>query len=277
MQNMHVKDFRRIDNRFHKRVQSGQEKCFNLLRPLAGHAHRASQSQDIAQIRFGGAWLPPPLHAPNMSADDLDDVALQLSAPLVQDWVEKCRQVNPDIRRGDTCPLPLILPVENLELYKTLGVYKTDALDLKDFRLAFEVPLRVDIFEKPAWSRRKLPVVKHLEEVWEVMQWRKTRQARMFEPHSPLRPDLAFLAKLRYTDLVEQLSPDLKAWPMSPLLTSFVQQADLQNVGREALILACLLETEAATFPRDRGCRVGHIKSPIFGRRPRGPIFCRPP
>jgi hypothetical protein len=35
---------------------------------------------------------------------------------------------------------------------------------------------------------------------------------------------------------------------MSPLLMSCVQQADRRDVGREGLILACLMETEAITF-----------------------------
>jgi hypothetical protein len=91
-------------------------------------------------------------------------------------------------------------------------------------------------------------LIKHLGEMWEVIQWRKQVQAQKFQPHSALRPDLVFLAKLRYTDHVEQLEPHLKAWPMSPLMTSFVQQADRRNVGREGLILACLMETEATTF-----------------------------
>jgi hypothetical protein len=70
----------------------------------------------------------------------------------------------------------------------------------------------------------------------------------MFQPHAEVRPDLVFLAKLRYQDLHEQLTPEQQSWPMSPLMITFVQHGLRRGVGREALILACLLETEAVTF-----------------------------
>jgi hypothetical protein len=57
-----------------------------------------------------------------------------------------------------------------------------------------------------------------------------------------------FLATHRYQDLHEQLSPEQQSWPMSPLRIKFVQEGLRRGVGREALILACLLETEAVTF-----------------------------
>ena len=47
---------------------------------------------------------------------------------------------------------------------------------------------------------------------------------------------------------MEQLDAHVKTWPMSPLLISCVQQAFSREVGREGLILACLMEAEAITF-----------------------------
>jgi hypothetical protein len=85
-----------------------------------------------------------------MSLEELDKVALQMSAPLVQNWVAQCRQVKPDIRRGDACPLPLNPQVESLEQYEILGIYKAQGPNLKNFELELKVPLKVDMFHKPA-------------------------------------------------------------------------------------------------------------------------------
>jgi hypothetical protein len=134
-----------------------------------------------------------------MSSEDLDKIALQLPAPLVQDWVARCRQVKPDIRRGDECPVPLNLPVENLEPYETLGIYKARGPDLENFDLEREVPFKEDMFHKPAWGRRRRYLIKHLNEMWEVVGWRKRVQAQKFQPHSALRADLVFFFGIQIT------------------------------------------------------------------------------
>jgi hypothetical protein len=229
-------------------VRSKKEQFFKLLRPLAGHAHRASQTQNSAENRFGGAWLPPPSDAPDMSAGEFHDLALELSAPAIRKWVEECRKRNPQIRRGDKCPVPFKIPPEDLTNYETVGIYKRKDRNPVEFQLAYAVPLQVDIFDKLRWQQQKLHAVKHLFEVYQVLQWRQKPQAEMFQPHAELRPDLVFLAKLRYQDFHEQLTPEQQSWPMSPLMITFVQHGLRRGVGREALILACLLETEAVTF-----------------------------
>jgi hypothetical protein len=144
--------------------------------------------------------------------------------------------------------VPLKLPPEDLRRYEAVGIYTTSAGTPDDFQLAFAVPTQVDMFQKPHWPDQRLHSVKHLPEVRQILQWRNKPQARRFQPPPKLRADLSYLAIQRYHDLHEQLPTEQQSWSMSPLRITFVQEGLRRGVGREALILACLLETEAVTF-----------------------------
>ena len=53
-QNMHVRQFRHVDNWLAGRVRDGQELDFQLLRPLGSYGHRVSQTQNTSELCFGG-------------------------------------------------------------------------------------------------------------------------------------------------------------------------------------------------------------------------------
>ena len=106
------------------------------------------------------------------------------------------------------------------------------------------------MFSKPRWGGEKLaPTVKHLTEAWEVLQFRKSAEAEPFRPPpQPLRPDVVFLAEKRFGAIQKVLDESGTSYPLSPLLAAFVEQGRFLGVGREALRLACMIETGAASF-----------------------------
>ena len=83
--------------------------------------------------------------------------------------------------------------------------------------LASVAPFRVGMCSKPTWGSAKSSMVKHLLEVWEVMQWRSAAQAQRFAPHPSLRPELTSLAQLRFAEPIECFAPAMEALRMSPL------------------------------------------------------------
>ena len=245
MENMHVKDFGHLDNWLSRRLRGGQEPLLKLLSPLAGYAHRASDTLSSTESRFGGAWLPPPLGECDIAPERMDDLCLDMSAPFVRDWVKRCRELVGDIRRGAKCPLRLDIPFADTKDYAEFGIYATKG---ECMELIIAVPLRIDMFAKPEWGCAKAWTVKYLQETWHVMLWRSSEAAKGLVPHSALRPDLTFLASLRYGAANATLT-DRTSWlPMCPLLAALIERGIRREVGREAIILACMLEAEAATF-----------------------------
>ena len=80
------------------------------------------------------------------------------------------------------------------------------------------------------------------------MLWKSSEAAKGVVPHRTLRPDLTFLAGLRFGAANATLAGRTSWLPMCPLLAAFRERGIHREVGREAVILACLLEAEAATF-----------------------------
>ena len=80
------------------------------------------------------------------------------------------------------------------------------------------------------------------------MLWRGEERAQKFQPHPQLRADVEFIAALRFSHAHGQLTLAQQSWPLSTLRTTLVLEGKQRGVGREALILACLLEAEEVTF-----------------------------
>lgn len=139
--------------------------------------------------------MPPPPGLPDASRNMLDDVALQMSAPLVRDWVLRCMSAAGSMERGATVPFTLELPPEDVSLYEQFGLYELRGGPME---LLMDVELRTDMFLKPSWDNQALSRVKRLGDVWNVMEWRSTEQAQKFQPFQTLRPDLVYLAEQRF-------------------------------------------------------------------------------
>ena len=183
-----------------------------------------------------------------MSTEELEEIALRHCTPAIQAWVGACRAIHPGIKRGDKPPLRLELPQENLAGYEVVGIYKSKNDTSEEFQLAYVVPMRVDMFQKPHWQCQQAQGIKHLSEVYRVILWRQEKRSQWFQPYPMLRNDVVFLATQRYQNLHGQVSPEQQSWPLSALRITFVLEGRERGVGREALILACMLEAEAVTF-----------------------------
>jgi hypothetical protein len=114
----------------------------------------------------------------------------------------------------------------------------------KSLKLLIAVPMKIDIFKKLALSyRTNESSIKDIDELWEILQWQQSQQAlTLYGPFPVLRPDAVYLASLRFADV---LPTDL---PLSPRMAGFVKSAEPRDVGREAMTLACMIETGATTF-----------------------------
>ena len=227
-------------------MRANIQPAIHLCRPLAGYGHRPSQTQRQG-LSFGGAWLPPGVNGAGNSPAELDQLALAGSTPAVQQWVMECRQLKPDIKRGDLVTLQLVLPAEDNSQCQCHGVYELveEHLYGDAIRLILDVPLVTNMFTKPAWKYKgNSSAIKNLDDVWEVLQWRQSERAKeLFGEFRTLRPELVYLASKRFHGL--------NIWfnmPISPRLASFVCAAQQMGVAREATALACLLECAAATF-----------------------------
>ena len=84
------------------------------------------------------------------------------------------------------------------------------------FALFLAIPPRTDIFEKPAWGAPKPLAVRYVEEIWAILQWRRSEQGQQCEPHARLRPDLQFLAHLRYRDVQRHSPLSYGTLPLTP-------------------------------------------------------------
>ena len=96
-----------------------------------------------------------------------------------------------------------------------------------------EVAMEKDMFRKPRWSSTRKPSVQHLQETWEVMEFRASDAGAHFRPHRDLRPDLAFLAEQRFSASQNILRQTGGTYPLSPLLAAFVEEGWHHKVGRE--------------------------------------------
>ena len=85
--------------------------------------------------------------------------------------------------------------------------------------------------------------LKHLDEVWEICQWRRGELAQAyFGSLPPLRVDAVYLADLHFRGIT------VSELPLSPRLAAFVSSVRHLGVWREGIMLACLLECSACTF-----------------------------
>ena len=147
---------------------------------------------------------------------------------------------------GTTCRLR-----EGGHLHQKSGTWE-------EFELAYDVPMRVDMFQKPNWHCQQTQGIQNLAEVYKVMQWRREERAQQFRPYPKMREDVVFIAAQRFPDLHNQVTREQQSWPLSTLRTTFVLEGRQRGVGREALILACMLEAEAVTFiPQKRSQNMG--------------------
>lgn len=80
------------------------------------------------------------------------------------------------------------------------------------------------------------------------MQWRRYDQGQKFMPFQALRPDLLFLAAKRFADANVRFNVKHDALPLSPLLSAYVQEGSRRQVPREAMMVACMLESDTATI-----------------------------
>ena len=101
---------------------------------MAGCGHRESTFQDNKEVRFGGAWLPPPPDNPEMAETEREEEALQQCMPAIQTWVKACRAVCPGIKRGDKVPLRLQLPEQDAGGCDVVGLYQKKVRSGWNFR-----------------------------------------------------------------------------------------------------------------------------------------------
>ena len=226
---------------------------------MAGCGHRESTFQNNTEVRFGGAWLPAPPDAPNMSTEELQEIALRSGTPAVQAWVKACRTVFPGIKRGDRAPLRLELPEEQPVGCEMVGIYTKKSGTWEEFELAYDVPMRVDVFQKPNWQCQQTQGIKNLAEVYEVMQWRREERAQRFQPYPTLRKDVVFIAAQRFPDLHNQVIREQQSWPLSYLRTAFVLKGRQRGVGREALICMHARSRGSHLYSKKRGQDMVHF------------------
>ncbi len=134
---------------------------------------------------------------------------------------------------------------------------------IKSLQLLFLVPMKTNIFKKLALSYRTNPSsIKDIDELWEISQWQQTQLARsLYRPFPVMRPDAVYLASLRFEDV---MTTDL---PLSPRMAGFVKSAEPRDVWREAITLACMIETGSTTFnPSSINTAAGHDNEDL--RRP---------
>ena len=82
-----------------------------------------------------------------------------------------------------------------------------------------------------------------LEKTWAVQQWRESPGGQAIVDAGPaLREDLLYVAKIQYRLQVRDW------WPISPRLAVFVENALAVDAGIDAVSLACMVETGAASF-----------------------------
>ena len=104
LENSSLADWRHWDNWLRDRQRTGAQPEFKCFEPLGGYNHRTSGTYKGGE-RFGGAWLPG-CDDPETKQDT--EAYLLSNAPrLVRDWVQECKTVDSEIKRGDRVPCPL--------------------------------------------------------------------------------------------------------------------------------------------------------------------------
>ena len=159
-----------------------------------------------------------------------------MAPPAVRKWVIQCRKKNPSIKRGDLAPFDLELPevLEDSLRCTECGVYELD--ERWQPTLVTRVEKEISMFFKPRLGHEKpAPTVKHLDEAWEMLQFRESAAAAPFGlPPRPLRRDVEYLAQKRVGVSQKFLEKSGKTYPLSPLLAAFVERGCGRGVGREA-------------------------------------------
>jgi hypothetical protein len=206
---------------------------------------------------FGGAWLPSQAPGQNTDSD-----AFEGSPMAIKIWVLACRDQVPNIKRGHPAPCALECPalfnagmpigvwefssewLNNSIALANLSVEEESECARKSLKLLIAVPMKIDIFKKLALTyRTNESSIKDIDELWEILQWQQSQQAlTLYGPFPVLRPDAVYLASLRFADVWPTVLP------LSPRMAGFVKSAETRNVGREAMTLACMIETGATTF-----------------------------
>ena len=151
-------------------------------------------------------------------------------------------------------------------LCTTLGLYEcacqaAEVSDASDLNLVHACPeigtQAVSTLPKP------IPVVsdvvKDLGDLWEVKLWRDTPVAmQRFGQFVPLSPNAEYLASLRFHGMPRH------EWPLGHRIVAFTSEAAEQGIAYEGLVLACMLESDAATFAP----QVGRVPGDTFPDSP---------
>jgi hypothetical protein len=275
LENMRPENFAHFDMWLKKRNSSNVVPGIHLCKPLCGYGHRMSLTSRQGPV-FGGAWLPTAIQVgiPSAASQDMDEEALMGSPLAVIQWVQLCRLLRPNIKRGQPAPCVLTLPEIDVAAFQRIGIYEMthewfrratlglastggmeSVVTARDVQLLQEIPMVTRIFQKPPPVYQEDPsAIKNLDEVWSIVQWQEGAVTReRFGDLPALRPDAVYLAQQRFRDTEKS---DL---PLCPRLAAFVKNARERQVGREAVALACMIECDAASFSPKKG---------YFGRRP---------
>ena len=192
--------------------------------------------------------------------DEMESVTIgySRSAPLVQQWVDACRTIKADIKRGDQCQplqLPPAFPEPVMQQLTEVGLYvptltaPVSAEGVLSFERWFTVPLVGRVCGQPSWCQQKeSDEMKHVEEVQAVCHFIECNQGSFRDHMRRLKtacPHLVWLVSLRYAGCTQD-----SRWDLSIRANSFLAKA-LEtdgSLGRPACMLGCLLDAEAMVF-----------------------------
>ena len=149
------------------------------------------------------------------------------------------------MKRGDKVDVVLHAPeIADAETKYHCGIYSWMDGDL---RSVFEMPMQVEkVRRAPRIGKVKETTVKHLEEVFTVLQWHQESEAKELSERlgtfTTLGADHVWLAALRFQNC------EASHLPLPPRHCRLVACGKEKGVERAAVQLACLWETDAARF-----------------------------
>ena len=78
--------------------------------------------------------------------------------------------------------------------YEEFGIYAQTAQN--HHVIEQEVPLRTEVFNKPALVKRNRSIGEHFQNVWAVVAWRRTSKTIDYGQHPRMPPEQVYLAEL---------------------------------------------------------------------------------
>ena len=176
---------------------------------------------------------------------------------LVSRWVEACQVEVNTLQRNDVSPQGLKLPVAEDGGKYECGLYAVESLRLPEcaetvwnplgteqVKLMVPVSFDVSFFQRPLIRQKENPeIIQYLEQTWQIQSWMKTRSVINIFGRFPAFPEeIQFLADERFRNIP---CSNLR---ISARLNEFITFASQYDLRLEATSIACLLETNAATF-----------------------------